>query len=519
METASLSVLEFAAKYKESVLMNRYRAGREQIERYRREPPFAYVVPQRQRDPVAAVEMLRRLAFQGVRVSQLTAPAQFDGLSYPAGTWVVPMDQEFAEVARQLIDVQKYPDIRESPDGPLEPPYDAAGWTLPYQMGVTVVAVANPIADEARAKMQQLGRDVPLAAAPTPYEPGAQDAAPFDSVPGLGFDASPTAAAIVPPAGKADGTGPVLVVDPAQNNGFKALSRAWTMGAAVRFVRAGGTGGTARTGGRYEIVGLTDSAINELVSTYALQAERVASAAGAEVRRPRVGLYHPWMASMDEGWTRWVLEQYGFEHQTLSPQEVRGTPLADRLDVLVIADEGRGLLDGYATGSVPPEYEGGIGSEGVRAIEAFVRGGGTLVTFNRGSVFAIDRLHLPVKNVVAGVRRQEFFTGGSILGVDADTSHPVMAGMPQRAAIFVDSSPVFDTLEGFSGDVLARYQAAGLPLMSGYLVGEKLLNGKAAALDVRLGSGHVVLLGFRPQWRGQSFGTFRIVFNALLNVH
>jgi hypothetical protein len=519
METASLSVLEFAAKYKESVLMNRYRAGREQIGRYRREPPYAYVVPQQQRDPVAAVEMLRRLAFQGVRVSQLTAPARFDGVSYPAGTWVVPMDQEFAEVARQLIDVQTYPDIRESPDGPLEAPYDAAGWTLPYQMGVTVAAVANPIADEARANMRVLGRAVPPTAAPTAYDAGSNDAAPFDSVPGVGFDTDPSASAIVPPAGKADGTGPVLVVDPAQNNSFKALSRAWTMGAAVRFVRAGGTGETGTTGGRYEIVGLTDSAIHELVSTYALQAERVGSAAGAEVKRPRVGLYHPWMASMDEGWTRWVLEQYGFEYRTLSPQEVRGMPLADRLDVFVITDEGRGLLDGHAKGSVPPEYEGGIGAEGVRAIEAFVRGGGTLVTFNRGAGFALDQLPLPVKNVVAGVRRQDFFTGGSLLGVDVNTSHPVMAGMPHRAAIFVDSSPVFDTLAGFSGDVLARYQAADSPLMSGYLVGDRLLNGKAAALDVRLGRGHVVLLGFRPQWRGQSFGTFRIVFNALMNVH
>jgi hypothetical protein len=111
------------------------------------------------------------------------------------------------------------------------------------------------------------------------------------------------------------------------------------------------------------------------------------------------------------------------------------------------------------------------------------------VTFNRGGLFAIDQLHLPV-----------------------------MAGMPDRAPVFVDASPAFEPLDGFTGTVLAKYQTAGSPLLSGYLVGEKFLHGKAAALQVPLDKGRVVLLGFRPQWRGQPFGTFRVIFNAVLNV-
>ena len=515
METASLSVLEYASKYKDSLLMNRYRAGTQQIARYRKEPPFAYVVPQQQRDPAAAVELLRRLAFQGVRVWQLTASAVIDGASYAAGTWVVPMDQEFAETARELLDVQKYPDLRESPDGPLEPPYDAAGWTLQYQMGVKLTAATTPISEDARAKMKRLGTDLSLTATPTPYETGTQDTAAFDSLPGLGFDSNSTAAAIVPPTGKAIGTGPVLVVDPAQNNAFKAINRAWKAGGTIRAAR--GTSGTSGTHGKYLISGLSESAINDLVSSLGLQAERVASGSGVEVKKPRIGLYRPWQASMDEGWTRWVLEQYGFDVISLRPADFGGPALRDRVDVLVIADEARGLLDGYAKGQVPPQYEGGIGAGGVRAIDEFIRGGGTLVTFNRGGLFAIDQLHLPVKNVVAGTKRQDFFTGGSILEVEVDTSQPVMAGMPDRAAIFVDSSPAFETLDGFKGDVLARYKNAGSPLLSGYLVGEKILNGKAAALDAQVGQGHVVLIGFRPQWRGQPFGTFRVIFNAVLN--
>jgi hypothetical protein len=222
------------------------------------------------------------------------------------------------------------------------------------------------------------------------------------------------------------------------------------------------------------------------------------------------------MASMDEGWTRWMLERYGFGVVSLYPQDFRGGRLADRIDALIIADEARGVLDGYGTGAVPPRFEGGIGEAGVRAIDAFVRGGGTLVCFNRATGFAIQQFALPVKNVVAGMKRQEFFTGGSVLEVQTLTTHPVMAGMPERAAIFVESSPAFETGDGFAGDVLARYQPAGSPLLSGYLLGERFLHGRAAALDVSHGQGHIVLLGFRPQWRGQPFGTFRVVFNAVL---
>ena len=151
MLTASTAVLDYAARYKDELLYNRYQGGRDTIRKYAAEPPYAYLVPRDQRDPVAPVELLRRLAFNGLRVSALTAPVTIDDQVFPAGTWVIPMDQEFAELARQLLDAQAYPDLREYAEGPPEQPYDAAGWTLPYQMGVKVVAVDEPLSDEARA--------------------------------------------------------------------------------------------------------------------------------------------------------------------------------------------------------------------------------------------------------------------------------------------------------------------------------------------------------------------------------
>src|SRR6185436_18052987 len=221
MEIASLATIEYAAKYKDSLLMNRYRAGRDQIAAGASEAPYAYLVPQAQRDPVAAVELLRRLAFGGVRVAQLTASAEIDGTTYPAGTWVVPTDQEFAAMAREVLDVQRYPDLRQYPGGPPERPYDAAGWSLPLQMGVRVVPAMEPLPDQMRGQMHLLAPPADLKIKPTTYEAQLKnDSTPFDSLPGIGFDTDPSSAAIVPPPGSVTGPGPALVVDPAQNNAF-----------------------------------------------------------------------------------------------------------------------------------------------------------------------------------------------------------------------------------------------------------------------------------------------------------
>ena len=160
--------------------------------------------------------------------------------------WVIPTDQEFAAMAREVLDIQRYPDLRQYPGGPPERPYDAAGWTLPLQMGVRVVAGDDAAVADARAKMKLLGPPPDLKVKPTPYSSSPHDAAAFDSVPGAGFDTYPVAAAIVPPAGTVTGTGPALSLDPAQNNSYRAINRAWTSGASVQFAN-----------GRYLVSGLS----------------------------------------------------------------------------------------------------------------------------------------------------------------------------------------------------------------------------------------------------------------------
>ena len=526
-ETASISTLDWAAKYKENLLMNRYRAGRDQIERGRKSAPYAYVFPQDQRDPVAPVELLRRLAFSGVRVSQATAPVMIDGTSYPAGTWIVPTDQEFAALAREVLDAQVYP---VPPNGTINQPYDAAGWTLPYTFGVKMAIAKTPLGDDVRRNMKVLGAPVDPRAKPTAYNlTAAPDAAPFASVPGIGFNSSSSAAAIVPVAGTITGAmGPNdgLSLDPAENNTFKAIYRAWKMGGAVQYKEPG------TSPARYIVTGLSSAQQDELVKSLALHAQQ-STPTGVVVKKPRIGLYNS-PSSMDSGWTRWVLEQYGIEYTAILPADFPGTgALKDRFDVILLTDDGGAAFGGGGGGrggrgavSAPVGASASPGTAGVSAqtpidrakvISDFVSAGGTLVAFNRAAMTAATALQFPITSATAGKTRAEFFVGGSVLQINTDPTQRVMAGMPDQAGVFFDSGPVFDVAAGFNATVLAKYQDTGSPLMSGYLLGEKFMNGKAAALDVPLGAGHVVLLGFRPQWRGQTMGAFKVIFNALLS--
>jgi hypothetical protein len=424
------------------------------------------------------------------------------------------MDQEFAELATQLLSTQTYPDLREYPDGPPEQPYDAAGWTLPYMMDVRVIATTQPLDTSTVAALQ------PVRATPADWNAVSEDGpdiSPFDSPPGIGFDSDSVAAAIVPPPGTLSGSGNAIVADAMQNNSFRAINGALRSGATVRFQPGTiGSSGAPGSSGTYVIDGLSGADRDRLVADLALQAKRTNRTDGADVRS-RFGVYRPWVPSMDEGWTRWLLEQYGFPFRNLTNTDIRAGDLRSRYDVILMAsDRPRTIIDGYSEGTVPPRYARGIGPVGVRALDRFVREGGTLVCLNTSAIFAIEQFHLPVENVVGQLGRDEFFASGSIFEVRVDPSHPVMTGMPERSKIFFDRSPVFATKDGFDGRVLAKYAEHGSPLLSGYLLGEEHLQGYAAAVDVKRGDGHIVLIGFRPQWRGQTFGTFRIVFNAAL---
>jgi hypothetical protein len=248
----------------------------------------------------------------------------------------------------------------------------------------------------------------------------------------------------------------------------------------------------------------------------------------------RVAVYKSHVPSMDEGWTRWVLQQNGRTNPqtnmddvrreppftSLQDAEVRAGNLRAKYDSIILPDHSpRALLEGYRKGSMPEELTGGLGKEGVKALREFVERGGTLVALNEASNFAIEQFGLPVRDVTADLKRTEFYCPGSILRTVLDTTHPIARGMPRESVAWVEDSPVFeikpDPLALARVKIIARYPDAGTPLLSGWLLGAERIRGKAALVEVGLGEGKVYLFGFRPQYRAQSLATYPLLFNAL----
>ncbi len=232
-----------------------------------------------------------------------------------------------------------------------------------------------------------------------------------------------------------------------------------------------------------------------------------------EVKRPRIGLYRSWMADIDEGWTRWLLEQFGFAYTTLRNSDIQAGNLRARFDSIVFADEQANAIEsGHAQDEMPREFTGGLGAKGGEALREFARAGGTLIFLNRASAYGVATLGLKVTNVVANVPARDFYSPGSLLNVKLDLRDPLTRGLPGSIAIWSEASPVWN-LE--TEEAVARYPESDV-LASGWLLGEKRIEGKTALIHTRYGAGNVILFGMRPQYRAQSYLTFKLLFNALL---
>ena len=230
----------------------------------------------------------------------------------------------------------------------------------------------------------------------------------------------------------------------------------------------------------------------------------------------RIAMYQNWAPSMDQGWTQWVFDQYHIPYTMITAKDVRSGNLGARFDAIILPDQNARQITAGPRGPYPDSLEGGLGDEGAKQLAAFVDGGGTLVAFNAASNYAIEALKLPVKNALAGLRPTDFYAPGSIFRVDFDRSNPLTAGMTApESAVWFEEGPAFDVTDPARATIVARYQAQGDPLLSGWLLGAQHINGKAAMVDVKEGKGHVVLFGFRPQYRAQSMSTYPLVWNAL----
>jgi hypothetical protein len=336
------------------------------------------------------------------------------------------------------------------------------------QMGVEVVAVAEPVSDEIRSTLRKIEHVEPI-------------------------------------RGKIEGSGPVFAFSHNSNAAMEAVNDILAAGGTVSFAKTESTiYASGAAAALLEKDGVDASSLKEAPAAW-------------PVKKPRLAIYESWAGNIDEGWTRWILEQFHFPFARLHNSDIQAGHLREHYDTILFAEAAaRQIMDGMAPGSVPGQYAGGIGENGADALREFVTQGGTLVALGNASLFAIEQFNLGITNAVAGLNQNQFFCSGSLLRVElSNPNHPVNAGLPATPAIMFERNPVFETRPNFRGRVLASYPRDRNPLLSGFLLGADRIEGKAAALDADYGQGHIILLGFRPQWRGQSHGTYKFLFNAL----
>lgn len=481
MVAGSMSVLDLAAKNRETLLYNRYQSARDNIQK--KEPPFAYVISDKQPDVPEAGLLAQKMIENGLDVYQTKSGFRVNGVDYPEGSWVIPMDQPFSPVAKELLERQAYPAaaIRQTAAGS-HLPYDVTGWTLSLQMGVSVDEVTDPISPEQKALLTRIDR-------------------------------------VTLPAVDVAGAGGVFAVSHKPNASFQIVNAVLSQGGSVAMAREPVKTAEGMETGAFILSGIGRSALSSLMDKYGVSATALPSvpAKSIALHKARIGLYRPWEPSIDEGWTRWILENYNFQPRSIYNADMRSAGLRSRYDVIILPDMSSDqLMNGFHPGMVPGQYAGGIGRDGLENLRQFVRDGGTLVAFNRTASSLIPLMSLPVKNVLQGLKSDKFFCSGALLRVYMDHPDlPANYGLPAAPVVMFQRGPAFETLPGFHGAVLAKYATQTNPLESGLLLHPEAIQGKDAALELAYGQGRIVLLGFKPQERAQSHGTYKYFFNML----
>jgi hypothetical protein len=244
---------------------------------------------------------------------------------------------------------------------------------------------------------------------------------------------------------------------------------------------------------------------------------RLATVGALPIRAPRIAVYEPWGGNIDAGWTRWVLEQHEFPYLHARNADLQKPNLLERFDVLVLPEiTSNHILRGNQGRNIPEEYRGGIGTEGVHNIREFIRNGGTVVSLGNTAQFAMEYLEAPLRTLPLGSDGEAFYCPGSLLRIQVDPKHPLGFGMPTEAdAMFINNSALLPASSANgTTTVVARYPD-GAVLRSGWVIGEQKLRGGGAVLESVIGRGRVIVHAFRVQNRGQTWGTFKLLFNSI----
>ena len=496
---SAYGTLVAAAKFRSKILKNMYMKASNAIAKGEEETPYAFIIKPEQHDELVPYKLMKLLMDMGVEVSRSQREFVADGVVYPRGTCVVFAGQHCRPYVVSLLKRTYYHlgAFSKYPDGTPVVPYDLSTYTIAEFMGVRMHEVEKPFE----------GNFELLSSIRYPRGEVAPDAA-------NGW-----------------------LLDGKMNEGFLAVNRLLRKGYAIHRISEPVTVEDQVLGpGSFYIPKAdgVEAELDKLSKRCHVQFTTAPAAVKSkQIKMLRVGMYQRYYGgNADEGWTRWLLEQYRFRYRTIMDKDIQRGKLASKYDVIILPADAKELLTGedvesyfekrWGGGSTAPnypeEYRSGFGKEGTEKLKEFVEDGGSLLCIGESSNFAIEELKLPVKNVLKDVKNTDFVCPGSTLHVDVNHDHQLAWGVQDDLMIIFRHHPAFEVKPRVNNEdyqVVLSYPEEHI-MESGWLHGEKYLSHKAAIVEAKKGKGRVVLYGFQPQMRAQPDATFKLLFNALL---
>ncbi len=503
-QTADLEAFYFVATNKERFLKNFWRRGLSSYEKGKNEPPYAYIIPSGQKDPVDTAFLINLLLKQKIEVHRAKGSIKVKDGEFPAGSYVVRMDQPYRNLAVNLLEKQKYP-----PDDPRA--YDDTGWTLGLHMDVKCVEVKDKAIF-----------DAPVTSLTGPVEV----------------------------KGKVEGgkaSGAYIINNTTINNMLPArirLKEYKILAAEVPFAlkKKNFAAGTMiiPVSGASENIHQAVQSVAEEFGLEVVSSKNMPDVETHELDVPRIAIYHTWTSAQDDGWVRFAFDDLGIPFSMIHKDHVKRGSLKEKYDVIVFSNC-RGSRGADIVNGLDPEHRGplafvkteefkhlglpdsceditgGMGIEGVSHLQEFVDEGGLLILLH-------NPVRLPVDfGLVRGVSifqtSRDFYNPGSLVkGEVVNEKHPVTYGYGKKIPLYrSQSGPLLSVSREKEDYVILRYAQEGDVCLSGIVKSQDEIKGKAAVLDVPVGKGHILFFTFNPFWRDLSHGNYMFVFNAILN--
>ena len=483
-KAATYEMLFYLAANKSILKRNFYQLNRQAIALGKTQAPYYFVIPRQQWDPTAAITMLQRLRYGNVKVYVATQNFTANHRTFQKGDFVIPTAQPNRAYIIDLLSKHHYPDLRQYPGGPPRRPYDVTTWSLPLQMQVETIAINQP-----------------LSLSLSPVEPDFQIDVP-----------------------------PLLqewVAFPVRNlNSYRLINYFLHRKTTVW---QQGQGSTARF--IVKVPSKKRNEFQELFVLYGVTPEMLTSLPRSPLKKLsplKLGIYQPYIPWVyDEGWLRLILDTFQFPYQVLRNEALRENQSAlNKVDVIIFGSQNpKSIIQGSEAlqttptpegePRLPEQYRKGMGQTGVAHLKRFIQNGGTAIFIGEACNFAIEALHLPARNSLKSVSRKEFFAPGTLVRAILDTTSALTAGMPPVANFYINN-PLTLKLQPYHALIreTAVYPETDIRV-SGWLIGESRLAGTVALAEIPYGKGRVILYAFRVHHRGQTYGTFKLLFNAL----